>query len=470
MKHHKLFNFNIKTLILGMGGTGLSCARYLQQRHCLFDLADSRTELPHLEAVITEFSESNIINGDFNFEVFKTYQQIIVRPGIAIRSELFTLLENEGCVVLGDIELFAQVVDQPVIAITGSNGKSTVTTLVENMAQACGIKAIAGGNLGIPALDLLASKSDVYILELSSFQLETMWSLQTLSATVLNVSDDHMDRYNNLDDYRQVKERIYQHTKNAVFNADETLTLQRVKKIIEAEEEHSKIILFGEENHNDRYDYTLRADNSLWCADNKLFEASELKIKGRYNYLNILAALALLKPLHLDKQAQINAIKAYKGLEHRCEWVKTIAGIAYYNDSKGTNTGATIAAINAFSENKQNGLILIAGGVAKNADFRTLGNIIKKKVKFTILIGIDALQIKQCALLAGADNDHFYHANSMNDAVFTANTLAHSGDMVLLSPACASFDMYHNYIQRGDDFKKNVDSLEYHLKETDNVC
>ncbi|MCK5538680.1 MAG: hypothetical protein KAI79_17785, partial [Bacteroidales bacterium] len=155
---------------------------------------------------------------------------------------------------------------------------------------------------------------------------------------------------------------------------------------------------------------------------------------------------------------------------HRCEWVKTIAGIAYYNDSKGTNTGATIAAINAFSENKQNGLILIAGGVAKNADFRTLGNIIKKKVKFTILIGIDALQIKQCALLAGADNDHFYHANSMNDAVFTANTLAHSGDMVLLSPACASFDMYHNYIQRGDDFKKNVDSLEYHLKETDNVC
>ncbi len=471
---NKSFDFSIKTLIVGMGVTGVSSARYLKQRNCPFDLADSR-----FDCVLKEFSDHQIISGEFSFESFKSYKQIIVSPGISIRSELFILLQKEGCLLLGDIELFAQVVEQPVIAITGSNGKSTVTTLVEKIAQACGIKAIAGGNLGIPALDLLSSQSDLYILELSSFQLETLYCLKSLSATVLNVSEDHMDRYHNLDDYRQVKETIYQYTENAVLNADESLTLKRLKQSMLIDKKNSDLIVFGSItdqafiNKKSNYDYSLHSDNSLWRANEKLLNVNELNIKGIYNYLNILAAWALLSPLDLDMELQLKATKEYIGLEHRCEWVKAINGIDYYNDSKGTNVGASIAAINAFTDNNNHNVILIAGGVAKEADFTALGDVIERKIKLTILLGVDAPQIKQCALSSGAKNDAFYHAESMSDAVLIAHKLAYSGDVILFSPACASFDMYQNYRQRGDDFKRNVHALEKDLKdlkEVTNVC
>ncbi|MCU7831062.1 MAG: UDP-N-acetylmuramoyl-L-alanine--D-glutamate ligase [gamma proteobacterium symbiont of Lucinoma myriamae] len=458
-------------MIVGMGGTGLSCARYLKKRNCAFAIADSRQAPTAFECVKKEFETSRIITGEFDYEVFKNYKQIIVSPGISVRSELFSSLRAQGCLVIGDIELFTQVVEKPVIAITGSNGKSTVTTLVEKIAQDCGIKAIAGGNLGIPALDLLESQSDLYILELSSFQLETTYSLKTIAATVLNISEDHMDRYTDLDDYRQVKERIYNNTENAIINPQEEITFERLKQRIDTEE--FSMILFGEALSSAQElncEFELLDGEVLTQANKNILQAKEIKLKGKYNYLNVLAALALLKPLHLDLEQQIESIKNYSGLPHRCEWVDSINGVDFYNDSKGTNTGATIAAIDGFEMNDglahdKRTVILIAGGVGKDADFKELGKVIKKKIKFTILMGIDAQQIKASALNAGAMNDEFYNVSSMHDAVVIAKGLAKSGDVILFSPACASFDMYQNYMKRGDDFKKNVLLLTAALKD-----
>ncbi|HHE65748.1 MAG TPA: UDP-N-acetylmuramoyl-L-alanine--D-glutamate ligase [Bacteroidetes bacterium] len=470
------------TLIVGMGGTGLSCARYLKKRNCQFSIADSRQEPPCLESVKHEFNNNLIVTGDFNYELFKQYKQIIVSPGISIRSELFTSLRTQGCLIIGDIELFTQVVEKPVIAITGSNGKSTVTTLVEKIARDCGIKAIAGGNLGIPALDLLDSQSDLYILELSSFQLETTYSLKTISATVLNISEDHMDRYTDLDDYRQIKESIYNNTDNAIINHHELITFARVKQAIDAGEKQSSVVLFGEDSlPAEASKKSVNSKEAIHCefelldgevlTQNKkaIMQAKDIKLKGKYNYLNVLAALALLKPLHLDLNRQIKSIKEYSGLPHRCEWVADVNGVDFYNDSKGTNTGATIAAIDGFEvnsslEHDKKTLILIAGGVGKDADFKELGEVIEKKIKFTVLMGVDSGQIKSSALHAGAKNDDFYTVESMQDAVLTANNLAGSGDVILFSPACASFDMYQNYMKRGDDFKEKVLVLKDELK------
>lgn len=468
--HDKLFDFSIATLIVGMGSTGLSCARYLKERNCQFAIADSRDEPPALKEIDKIFKPIELLTGDFKFEKFKIYRQILVSPGVSIRSELFDLLQKQSCLIIGDIELFSQVVEKPVIAITGSNGKSTVTTLVEKIAQQCGIKAIAGGNLGTPALDLLKTQSDLYILELSSFQLETTYSLKTLSATVLNISEDHMDRYNDLDDYRRVKESIYQNTENAIVNLDEKITVGRVKKLFNDDEKKFSIISFGIDSSG-QYEaakYHLINNETLAVNDTNIIHISKIKLKGSYNYVNILASLALLEPLQLEQSKMIAAIKEYKGLAHRCEWVEKLNGIEFYNDSKGTNTGATIAAIDGFElesnkDRSQRKVILIAGGIGKDADFTRLGEKIEQKIKLTVLMGIDSVLIKTCALNAGAKNDSIYSVDSMFDAVSTANDLANKGDIILFSPACASFDMYQNYMQRGDDFKEKVLALRNKL-------
>ncbi len=460
---NKQFDFSIPTLIVGIGGTGLSCARYLKQRACSFALADNRKEWSTLDEIVENYNPIEILAGDFKYEQFVNYQQIVVSPGISIRSELFVSLVEKGCFILGDIELFAQVVDKPVIAITGSNGKSTVTTLVEKIAQDSGVKAIAGGNLGIPALELLDTHSDLYILELSSFQLETTYKLKTVSATVLNVTEDHMDRYNDLDDYRKVKESIYKNTKNAVVNINEEITLQRIEDALANNDAEYSISTFGEEpsaGKKPSAEYRLKNSFLMKGAD-EILHVNELKIKGTFNYINTLAALALLEPLQLDMEIMLAAVKEYTGLAHRCEWVDQINGVVFYNDSKGTNTGATIAAINGLEadegkEQPQRKVILIAGGVAKDADFTELGKVIKSKIKSTILMGVDLEMIKSSALKAGVENTFLYSVDTMFEAVSMAYKLASSSDIILFSPACASFDMYQNYMQRGQDFKENV--------------
>ncbi len=457
----KQFNFTKATLIVGLGGSGLSCARYLNKRGTEIALADAQKSSPTIEKVKKEFPEAECFLGDFNIDEFSQYEQIIVSPGVSVRSALFEQLREKDCFILGDIELFAQVVDRPVIAITGSNGKSTVTTLVEKIANHCGMKSIAGGNLGIPALDLLETSSDLYILELSSFQLETAYSLKTLSATVLNVSEDHMDRYDDLEDYRQVKEGIYCQTDNAVVNADDAITMKHVL-VKQLAEEYSVIVFSEQQPQENEYGLQFVGDDcDLLKGQHKILAAHEMKLVGRYNYLNVLAALALLEPLNLDEEKQCQAIKEYIGLEHRCEWVAKVNDVEFYNDSKGTNTGATIAAIDGFDKASRvdKTTVLIAGGMGKDADFTELGQVINCKVKSTVLMGVDSVLIRDCALQAGAGNDSLYMVDSMQDAVLTANKLADPGDVVLFSPACASFDMYQNYQQRGDDFKEKVKQL-----------
>ena len=463
MGQYKPFVFSQQTLVVGLGCTGLSVARYLKQKNCPFDMADNRSELAGQDKIKNEFPDSELLLGDFNYEQFKQYPQIIVSPGISVRSEIFRALSNKGQLIIGDIELFAQVVDKPVIAITGSNGKSTVTTLVEKIASDCGVKTIAGGNLGIPALDLLATKSDLYVLELSSFQLETTYSLKTLSAIVLNVSEDHMDRYNGLEDYRQVKTTIYNNTDWAVINKDEQQLFMLLKNKTQNEScpAAERCIYFGsEEPQTSEYglqkiqngDYLLKKGHETWL------KASELRLKGVYNYLNVLAAMALLESLSLNREKMLQAIREYTGLEHRCEWVAEINGVNFYNDSKGTNAGATIAAINGLEPQDdktyaQRQLILIAGGIGKGADFTELGKVIKTRVKYLLLMGQDAVQIERAVLKSAMASERIIHVTSMQEAVQKAIALAQKGDTVLLSPACASFDMYANYSARGNAFK-----------------
>lgn len=472
MAQDKIFDFTMPTMIVGMGRTGLSCARYLAKRACPFAIADSRLEPPSLEEAKKEFAQANIVTGELDIIEFRKYRQFIVSPGISTRTSLFKELKEQDCLIIGDIELFAQVVDKPVIAITGSNGKSTVTTLVEKIANDCGVKAIAGGNLGTPVLDLLETRSELYILELSSFQLETTYSLHTLSATVLNVSEDHMDRYTGLQDYRRVKESIYHNCDNKIINKDEQSTLDSICVVGDNKDQACSFILFGSDEPGEN-EYGLLKVNHLYTLKkgmHTIIQSNEVKLKGTYNYLNILAALALLQPLQLDENLQITALKEYNGLAHRCEWVDKIAGVQYYNDSKGTNVGATMAAINAFdSSDSGNSVansttILIAGGVGKDADFSELGEVIVNKIKATVLLGIDSDSIKSSALKAGARNDSLYTVSSMQEAVLTANKLAEAGDVVLFSPASASFDQYQNYMKRGDDFKEKVLLLKEQLK------
>ncbi len=458
----KQFSFTKATLIVGLGGSGLSCARYLNKRGTEIALADAQKSSPTIEKVKKEFPEAERFLGDFNISEFSQYEQIIVSPGVSVRGALFDQLREKNCFILGDIELFAQVVDKPVIAITGSNGKSTVTTLVEKIANDCGVKAVAGGNLGIPALNLLETNSDLYILELSSFQLETTYSLKTLAATVLNISEDHMDRYDDLEDYRQVKESIYCQTDNAVVSGDDDAITMKHVLVKQLAEEYSVIVFSEQQPQENEYGLQFVDDDcDLLKGQHKIITAHEMKLVGRYNYLNVLAALALLEPLSLDEEQQCHAIKEYIGLEHRCEWVAKVNDVEFYNDSKGTNTGATIAAIDGFDKasSVDKTTVLIAGGMGKDADFTELGQVINRKIKSTVLMGVDSVIIRDCALQAGAGDDSLYMVDSMQDAVLTANKLAEPGDVVLFSPACASFDMYQNYQQRGDDFKEKVNKL-----------
>lgn len=444
------FDFNQPTLIVGMGKTGLSCARFLKKNNTPFAIADSRSNPPLLESVRQEFGNIGLIMGNFQLQSFLPYQQFIVSPGISIREKLFLQLQQQQRLILGDIELFAQVVDRPVIAITGSNGKSTVTTLVESIANACGIKAIAGGNLGLPALDLLATGSELYVLELSSFQLETTHSLKTLSACVLNICEDHMDRYDDINDYRHVKETIYKDCEYKVINKQEQDIVTKYPE--------GKVILFGAESANDG-EYGLSVKHGSTCltkGSKVLIKDNEIKLQGQYNYLNVLAAIALMEPCHVDEQKLITAVKDFNGLAHRCEWIAEVNKVNFYNDSKATNPGASIAAINSFTQAE----ILIAGGVGKEADFSELGLLISRKIKATVLIGVDADLIKAAAEKAGTKVDALHPVNTMQEAVAKAYQLADCGDVILFSPACASFDMYENYIQRGEDFTRQVLSLK----------
>ena len=440
------------TLVVGLGITGLSVVRHLVRQG--YDAAheivvvDSRTQPPSLAEFTQQFPQTPVHTGGFDEALFLGAGRIVVSPGVAMAEPVIQSALTQGLEALGDIELFAREVTAPVVAITGSNGKSTVTTLVGDMAKRAGLNVAVGGNLGTPALDLLTQNADLYVLELSSFQLETLYSLQPVAAVVLNVSSDHMDRYDGMDHYSEVKSHVYNQCKVAVINRDD----KRVNKMDEGQRLVSGFSLFEPAMH----DFGLReAQGEIWLCKGtqKLIRESELKIGGRHNTANALAALALGEAASLPMSDMLDSLRVFTGLAHRTQWVAEKHGVVWYNDSKGTNVGATEAAIAGLSP--KNKLILILGGQGKGQDFSPLQQAVKDKVRQVVLIGEDAAKIEQA--LAGVVA--VTHAQDMQDAVKQCAHYAQPGDAVLLSPACASFDMFRDYTHRGEVFAQLVVAL-----------
>ncbi len=437
-------------LVVGLGVTGLSVVRFLHKQNKNIVVVDSRNTPPGLAELESEFADVSVCLGEFDEALFMGAAQIIVSPGVALKEPAIQHAMVQGVEVVGDIELFAQQVSAPVIAVTGSNGKSTVISLLGEMATAAGINAVVGGNIGIPALQIIDVEADLYILELSSFQLESLHSLKPVAAAVLNVSPDHMDRYESLQEYTQTKKHIYHNCKVAVINRDD-------KPVAAMQNGHNFVSGFtlDEPAHGD---FGLREFNGeTWLCKGgvQLVAQSELKITGSHNLANALAALALGEAANIAMDNMLVALKKFSGLKHRTQWVAEKNHVTWVNDSKGTNVGATLAAITGIKV--KNKLMLIAGGIAKDADFSPLKKVICDKIRTVVLIGKDAPQIEQ--VLQGCVP--VFYASDMDDAVHIAADLSHPDDTVLLSPACASFDMFNDYEHRGDMFIKAVEGLQW---------
>jgi UDP-N-acetylmuramoylalanine--D-glutamate ligase len=436
--------------VIGLGVTGLSCARYLQKQGIPFVILDSRESPPNLAAIKSEFPDVDIKLGRFDKHAFDAVQTLVVSPGISLKEPVIAEQLALGKHVIGDIELFAQAALAPIIAITGTNAKSTVTTLVGEMAVQAGVKVQVGGNLGIPALDLLKPDTQLYVLELSSFQLETTHTLAPQVATILNVTPDHMDRYDDLEDYRLAKFRVYSDCQIAVCNRDDPNT--------DCGQQYAqrKLSFTLDEPRDDEFGLIKKGSETYLAFERKLLmPVSELPILGRHYQANALASLALGYGYGLSFEAMVETLRHFKGLPHRCQLVREYHGVRWYNDSKGTNVGATLAAIEGLGAEIQGKLILIAGGVGKNADFSTLVPAIEKYVKTVVLIGEAAPQIAEVI----GDRVQVKFAKTMDEAITLSEQLAQPKDSVLLSPACASFDMFKNFEHRGQVFTDLVSQL-----------
>lgn len=436
------------TLVVGLGVTGLSVVKFLRARGETVVVTDSRDNPPGKVELEKNYPDVMLKTGAFEASLFSAAKQIIASPGVPLSTDEIQQAMAANIDVIGDIELFAREVAAPVIAITGSNGKSTVTTLVGEMAKKAGIHVAVGGNLGVPVLELLSPDVELYVLELSSFQLETLFSLKPVAATVLNISPDHMDRYRDLDDYAEAKKRIYEKALHIIINQDDA----RVKNMATDNEAVTAFSL-AVPGADDYGVSSVDGQNWLCKGQKKIIAEDDLKMGGRHNVSNALAALALGEAAGIPMIAMIEALREFTGLPHRTQWVAQKNNVNWYNDSKGTNVGATLAAIEGLTEEKN--IVLIAGGLAKDANFKQLKPALEQKVRCLILIGRDADRIEK-------DLDNIvpvYHASSMEQAVSIAAEKAEAGDVVLLSPACASFDMFNGYEHRGEVFMQAVEKL-----------
>jgi UDP-N-acetylmuramoylalanine--D-glutamate ligase len=437
-----------RTLVVGLGETGLSVVRYLTRRGVPVAVVDSRIQPPGLERLRSgELANVAVFLGDFSDEAFAHAEQIVVSPGVSLGEPQIAAAQARGVPVVGDIELFAQAARSPVIAVTGSNGKSTVVTLLSAMARRAGVDVRTGGNIGTPALDLIEdTEPDLYVLELSSFQLESVRSLQLLAGVVLNVSADHMDRYASLDDYAAAKQVIYSSAALQVVNVDDPLAAA----LADNDKPQARFTLGAPVS--DEYGLA-ELDGVSWLmhGNEPLMPASALRLAGRHNLGNALAALALGEAAGLPQAAMLETLAEFRGLPHRMQFVTEHEGVRWYNDSKGTNVGATVAAITGV----EGPVVLIAGGDGKGADFSPLAAALADKGRGAVLMGRDA------PLLEAALGDVLpvRHAGDMTEAVRLAATMAVAGDSVLLSPACASIDMYRNYIKRGEAYLHAVQEV-----------
>ncbi|HHF3033587.1 TPA: UDP-N-acetylmuramoyl-L-alanine--D-glutamate ligase [Vibrio diabolicus] len=419
-------------VVVGLGITGLSVVKHLRknQPQLVVKVIDTRVNPPGAERLPEDVQ---LHSGGWNTDWLSDADLIVTNPGIALATPEIQAVLAKGTTVVGDIELFAWAVQKPVIAITGSNGKSTVTDLTGVMVKAAGLDVGVGGNIGVPALDLLEQDADLYVLELSSFQLETTSSLKLKAAAFLNLSEDHMDRYQGMSDYRQAKLRIFDHAELAVVNRDDKETFPDAEV---------PLVTFGSDNQ----DFGLEVDgNRTWLLDHgqRVVASDELKLVGKHNLSNALVALALLKAADVNYHNALNALKNYTGLTHRCQVVADNQGVKWVNDSKATNIASTMAALSGLESTGK--LYLLVGGVGKGADFSPLKPIFA------------TLNLQLCCF--GADGDEFMplhesaiRFDTMEDVIQQVSSQLKPGDMVMLSPACASFDQFDNFMARGDAF------------------
>ncbi len=432
-------------LVVGLGLTGASCVRHLSRLGYAVTGVDTRPQPPQFDQLQREFPQTQFHLGGLEPRLFRDPGLLIVSPGVSVKENPIAEAIAAGAQPIGDIELFAREAKAPVIAITGANGKTTVTALVGAMGKAAGLRTAVGGNIGTPALELLATpEPEIYVLELSSFQLETTWSLNARAATVLNITPDHMDRYASLNDYAQAKARIFRGSGAMVLNADDAA----VSAMAQPGRKQRRFGL-GQPAALQPYGLIQQGGETwLACGDEKLLAAREVPLEGTHNLANVLAAVALADAAGIPRVAQLNAVRQFRGLPHRTEVVAEKDGVRWIDDSKGTNVGATVAALEGTSVP----VVLIAGGDGKGQDFSALRDPVHRHARAVVLIGRDAPLIEQA--LAGTVPLH--RARDMHDAVRRAQSLARAGDAVLLSPACASFDMYRGYVHRGEVFRAAI--------------
>jgi UDP-N-acetylmuramoylalanine--D-glutamate ligase len=426
--------------------------RYLARRGIPAAVTDSRRNPPGLAELGGLAETLDMRLGGFDLSLLDGASQVLMSPGVSLEEPIAAEARARGIEVLGDIELFARAVCAPVIGVTGTNGKSTVTSLVASMAAAAGRRVLAGGNLGKPALDLLAEPvPDLYVLELSSFQLETTRSLDLIAAVVLNVTSDHMDRYASIEAYARAKQRIFEHAATMVLNVDDPRVVA-MRGAASRASRPSRVLTFSVERADADFTLVRRGSEGFLARRGEpVLPLSGMKISGSHNVANALAALALGEAAGLPLAASLSALQSFPGLAHRSQWVADIAGVRYVDDSKGTNVGATLAAVSGMS----GPIVLIAGGEGKGQDFAPLAAAFRNKVRHAVLIGKDAASIE--TVLAGVCPTE--RAASMPAAVAAAAAAARPGDTVLLSPACASLDMFRDYNHRGDEFAAAVRAL-----------
>ena len=438
-----------KRIIFGLGVTGQSVARWWRQQGISFTAIDTRAEMASDPGVLAQVDLQTAVFGDVDASVIDGCTDMIVSPGVALDHPLVAHARDQGSRIRGDIDLFIEAAQAPVIGITGSNGKSTVTALTGEMLQACGLKVSVGGNLGRPALDLLADEPELYVLELSSFQLERAHDLGLRLATVLNISADHLDRYANLGEYHRAKHQIFRQVAQVVANRDDPLTIPLVPETVGT--------VWWRSGEPDLGEFGLREiEGVTWICHGftPLMSGEALQLPGRHNLSNVLAALALGSALGLPPSDLLEGAKDYRGLPHRCQLVTQVGGVRFIDDSKGTNIGATVAALEGLAG--EGTIWLILGGQGKGQDFSLLKEAVAQHCSGVVVMGEAAAEIAQ----------HLNHVitvqpvESLQEAVAYAAAQAQSGDTVLLSPACASLDMFASYVERGQQFHNAVNALE----------
>lgn len=455
----------VYTLVVGLGKTGLSVVRYLRALGEAVVVVDSRDIPPGLNVLKEEYEGVEYHTGKFHVSLFVNAHRIVVSPGVALTEPALLAARRKNIEITGDIDLFAHEVKAPVVGITGSNGKSTVTTLLALMATEAGKNAVASGNIGVPVLDSLEENIDLYVLELSSFQLESLQSLPMKAAVVLNISADHLDRYENVAAYAMSKQVIYANAETWVLNKDDLLA----GAICDDRKTTSDLIQVN--NNQIRFTLHKPAANEfglceckqgsvyLCFGEQKLIDVDQLKMKGTHNLQNALAALALGYAIGLPMKKMLQVLKDFTGLAHRTQFVAEIKGVSWINDSKATNVGATLAALTGLCGKH----VLIAGGDAKGADFSDLTDAVRQHCRAVVLLGKDAKKIK--AILP--EGVAVESVSDMRAAVQAAQTLAQVGDNVLLAPACASFDMFENFEHRGNVFIHEVERLQLDVSSSE---